>query len=120
MISGKCKILRVYTSEGDRYEGAPLHSVIINKVKESGLAGATVFRGVEGFGATNFIHKVRPLGMSDKLPLVIEIVDKAERINTIVPIIDAMVKKGLITIDDTEVMAYRHKDGEVEGDAPAA
>lgn len=119
-ISGTCKILRIYIGENDRIDGEPMHTAIVKKVKASGLAGATVLRGIEGFGAANHIHMARPLQMSDDLPVVIEIVDKTDRINQIVPIIDAMVGKGLITIDDIQVLAYRHTACAVEGDAPAA
>lgn len=119
-INGTCRILRIYIGESDRFDGAPLHTAIVRKVKEAGLAGATVLRGIEGFGAANRIHRARALQMSDDLPVVIEIVDKAERIDQIIPIIDAMVAKGLITIENIEVVAYRHTACATEGDAPAA
>ena len=106
-INGSCKILRIYIGDNDRFEGQPLHTAIVQKAKESGLAGATVLRGIEGFGAANRIHKARPLQMS-------------ERIHKIVPIIDGMVDKGLITLEEIVVIAYRHTACAAGEDAPPA
>jgi PII-like signaling protein len=109
-IEGDGKLLRIFIGENDRWEGKPLYEAIVNLAREKGLAGATVLRGIEGFGASSRIHTTRILRLSEDLPVVIEIVDRAERIESILPLLDEMVTEGLITLEKAHIIAYRHKE----------
>jgi PII-like signaling protein len=106
-LEGEGKLVRIFIGESDRWEGKPLYEAIVRRVREAGLAGATVLRGIEGFGAHSRIHTSRILRLSEDLPIVIEIVDRAERIDEIVPLLDEMIGEGLITIEKVQVLKYR-------------
>lgn len=108
-IEGDGQLLRIFIGESDRWEGKPLHEALVHKARELGLAGATVLRGMAGFGARSRIHTSRILRLSEDLPLVVEIVDKAERIELLLPELDSMVKEGLITLEKVHIVAYRHE-----------
>ncbi len=108
-IEGEGQLLRVFVGESDRWEGKPLYEAIVRKAREQGMAGATVLRGMEGFGANSRIHTTKILRLSEDLPIVVEIVDKAERIQAILPELDRMVTEGLITIEKVHIIAYRHE-----------
>lgn len=110
-IEGEGRLLRVFIGESDRWHGHPLYEAITLKAREMGMAGATVLRGVMGFGADSRLHTAKVLRLSEDLPIVIEIVDKAERIEAFLPQIDAMVKEGMITVEDVHILAYRHNGG---------
>lgn len=110
-IEGEGQPLRVFVGESDRWEGKPLYEAIIRKVREKGLAGATVVRGMEGFGAHSRIHTTKILRLSEDLPIIIEIVDKAERIEQVLPDLDRMVTEGLITQERVHIIACRHNGG---------
>jgi len=104
------KLLRIFIGENDRWEGKPLFEAIVLKVREMGGAGATVLRGVEGFGAQSRIHTARILRLSEDLPIVVEIVDTVERIDALLPVLDAMIRDGLVTVEDVHVVRYRPRD----------
>jgi len=106
-IEGEGKLLRVFIGESDRWRGRPLYEAIVHRLRREGLAGATVIRGIEGFGAHSRVHSARILRLSEDLPLVIEVVDSAERIEAILPILDEMVTEGLVTLERVEVLHYR-------------
>jgi PII-like signaling protein len=106
-IEGEGKLLRVFIGESDRWHGKPLYQAIVERVREEGLAGATVLRGIEGFGADSRLHTARILRLSEDLPIVIEIVDSAEQIDRILPLLDEMVGEGMVTLERVEVIAYR-------------
>ena len=108
-IEGEGKLLRIYIGESDRWKGKSLANEIVKFAREKGLAGATVLRGLEGFGARNRIHTASILRLSQDLPLVVEIVDRAERIDAVLPELDAMVGDGLITLEKVQVLRYRHE-----------
>ena len=112
-IEGEGQLLRIFVGESDRHEGKPLHTAIVLAAREAGLAGATVLRGLEGFGAHSRLHTAKILRLSQDLPLVIEIVDKEERIQAFLPVLDSMVGEGMITLEKVHIIAYRHgnKDG---------
>jgi len=105
-ITGPGMLLRVFIGENDRWQGRPLHEALVLKARESGLAGATVVRGVEGFGAHSRLHTAKVLRLSEDLPLVIEIVDVEERIRAFLPTCDTMIGEGLITLERVEVLKY--------------
>lgn len=100
-------LLRIFIGESDRHEGQPLYEWIVRRAKEEGLAGATVLRGLLGFGAHSRIHTAKILRLSGDLPIVVEIVDTRERIDEFLPVIDAVITEGLATVERVEVRFYR-------------
>ena len=106
-MEGEGKLLRLFIGESDRWHGKPLYQAIVERVREEGLAGATVIRGIEGFGADSHLHTSRILRLSEDLPVVIEIVDTPERIDRIVPILDDMVTEGMLTLERVQIVSYR-------------
>jgi len=115
-IQGEAVLLRIFVGESDRWEGRPLYEAIVHTAREAGLAGATVVRGIEGFGAHSRIHTTKILRLSEDLPIVVEIVDQAERIEQIMPVLDEMVTEGLITRETVQIIAYRHDDKKLQSD----
>jgi PII-like signaling protein len=107
-IEGEGQLLRIFIGESDRWEGGPLSEAIVRKARAEGLAGATVLRGLMGFGADSRMHTAKVLRLSEDLPLVIEIVDKPEKIAAFLPGLDAMVDEGMITLEKVHIIAYRH------------
>jgi uncharacterized protein len=106
-MQGEGKLLRIFIGESDTWHGKPLYEAIVMRVREEGLAGATVLRGIEGFGADSRIHTSRILRLSEDLPVVVEIVDTAENIDRVLPLLDEMVTEGMVTLERVEVIAYR-------------
>lgn len=102
------KLLRVFVGESDRWEGKALHEAIVHAARARGLAGATVLRGFLGFGANSRIHSAKILRLSTDLPIVIEIVDAAEKIDAFLPDLDRMIGEGLVTVENVTVVLYRH------------
>lgn len=101
------KLLRIFLGESDKHEGAPLYEWIVLKAREHGLAGATVLRGLEGFGAHSRLHTAKILRLSADLPIVVEIVDTEEKIEAFLPAIDDAICEGLATLEKVEVRFYR-------------
>lgn len=101
-------LLRIFIGESDHYEKKPLHEALLNKARELGLSGATILQGSMGFGAHSVVHSDKILAMSSDLPIVIEMVDSREKIETLLPHLDQMVAGGMITMEDVKVIAYRH------------
>ena len=101
------KLLRIFIGESDKHQGVPLHEWIVRRAREEGLAGATVLRGLEGFGAHSLLHTAKILRLSTDLPIVIEIVDTEEKIEAFLPAIDSTIGEGLVTIEKVEVRFYR-------------
>src|SRR5512143_3490290 len=101
------KLLRIFIGESDRWEGKPLYEAIVEAAKRAGLAGATVWKGFMGFGAHSRLHTAKILRLSEDLPIVIEIVDTAEKIEAFVPLLDRMVLEGLVTLERAEILLYR-------------
>jgi PII-like signaling protein len=101
------QLLRIFIGESDKYERQPLHQWIVRKARESGLAGATVFRGLEGYGASSRLHTAKLLRLSSDLPIVIEIVDTDDKIEKFIPLIDEAIKNGLATLEKVRIRLYR-------------
>jgi PII-like signaling protein len=101
-------LLRIFLGEDDRTEGKKLHEAIVRKARELSLAGATVLRGSEGFGAHSVVHKASLLEMSTDLPIVIEIVDREDKIQTLLPYLESVVQEGMITMEYVVILLYRH------------
>ena len=106
-FEGEGKLLRIFVGESDRFEGKPLYEAIVARARRDGVAGATVLRGIEGFGASSHLHTSRILRLSEDLPIVVEIVDTAENIERLLPIIDVMVEDGMVTVETVRVLTYR-------------
>ncbi len=110
-LEGDGLLVRIFVGEADRYEGLPLYEAIVQCARDKGLAGATVLRGVEGFGAHNLIHTARIVQLAEDLPMVIEIVDQRAKVEAFLPELDAMVTEGLVTLEPVQVILYRARDG---------
>ncbi len=100
-------LLRIFIGEGDHWHGKPLYEAIVLKARELQMAGATVLRGPMGFGAKSHLHTAKILRLSEDLPMIIEIVDAKEKIDALMPHIDAMVQDGLVTLERVQVIKYR-------------
>jgi uncharacterized protein len=108
-ITGPAKLLRIYIGESDKWHGRPLATAIVERLRAEGLAGATVIRAVEGFGAKSRMHTAHILRLSEDLPLIVEAVDRPERIEAVLPLVDEMVADGMVTVADVQVVSYRHE-----------
>ena len=106
-LEGEGKLLRLFIGESDTWRSRPLYQAIVERVRREGLAGATVLRGIEGFGADSRLHTSRILRLSEDLPIVIEIVDTPEQIDRVVPILDEMVGEGMLTLERVRIVSYR-------------
>ncbi len=106
-ISGQGKLLRIFIGDSDRYQGKPLYVALVERAREQGLAGATVLRGIMGFGAGSRIHTTSLLRLSQDLPLVVEIVDTEEKIDHYLQGLDEMLHNGLVTMEKADVRFYR-------------
>ena len=100
-------LLRIFVGESDRHGHRPLYEAIVLKAREAGLAGATVLRGVMGFGKNSVLHTAKILRLSEDLPMLIEIVDSLEKIEAFIPSLDAMIADGLVTIEKIRVIHYK-------------
>jgi PII-like signaling protein len=101
------QLLRIFIGESDHWHGKPLYEALILKAREMGLAGATMMRGLMGYGATSRIHTAKLLRLSEDLPVVVEMVDSEEKISAFLPVIDEMVQEGLVTLEAVKVIQYR-------------
>lgn len=110
-LPGEAELLRIFIGEDDKHQGRPLYQAIVEEARKRGMAGATVLRGNLGFGAHSRLHTAKVLRLSEDLPMVVEIVDKPERIEEFIPELDHMIKEGLITVEKVRVIAYRHDEG---------
>lgn len=109
-LEGHAKLLRIYIGEDDRWEGEPLHDAIVKKLRMMDFAGATVYRGLSGFGAQQRVHRSGFLGLSRDLPIMISVIDTEEKIRNVLPVLDEMVDEGLIALSDVEIIKYTHSD----------
>lgn len=100
--------LRIYTGESDRYQGRPLHAIILEEARRRGLAGGTVIRGTAGFGANSRVHSASILRLSEDLPMITEIVDSPDKIAEFIPYLDGVIAEGMVVREKVEVLVYRH------------
>ena len=109
-ISGEAKLLRIFVGESDKIHHVPVYEKIVTEARKAGLAGATVLKGVMGYGGSSIIHTSKLLDLSEDLPLIIEIVDEAAKIEAFVPIVDKIFEDadsgGLITLEKAEILKY--------------
>jgi len=109
-LQGKAKMLRIHFGEDDKWHNKPLYEAIVTKCRELDIAGATVFRGIEGYGASTLIHKHHLLRSSDR-PVMVSIIDTEEKIRHLLPALDEMVDEGLIAMSEVDVIRYVHQEG---------
>lgn len=114
-LEGTGKLLRIFVGESDRRGSQPLYTAIVEAARRAGLSGATVFKGIEGFGGHSVVHAARVFDLSSDLPVLIEIVDSEEHIRAFIPQLDEMVQEGLVTLESIEVIHY--KSGSPKGSA---
>ncbi|HUO34732.1 MAG TPA: DUF190 domain-containing protein [Candidatus Acidoferrum sp.] len=110
-LPGTAKMLRIYFGEDDKWNGKPLYRAIVEKCRELDIAGATVFRGIEGYGASTLIRRTHHLSFSHDAPLMVSVIDTEEKIQKLLPLLDQMVGEGLIAVSDVEVIKYVHQEG---------
>lgn len=108
-LNGQAKMIRIHFGEDDRWHGKPLHEAIIEEARRQDLAGATAYRGIEGYGASSRIHR-KHLFTSSDLPIMVAIIDTADKIDSFLLILKDMVREGLIAISDVEVIRYSHRE----------
>jgi len=109
-LEGKAKMLRIHFGENDKWQNKPLYEAIVMKCRELDIAGASVFRGIEGYGASTLIHKRHLLRSSDN-PIMVSVIDTEEKIRALIPALDVMVGQGLIAMSNVEVIRYVHQEG---------
>jgi PII-like signaling protein len=100
-------LLRIFVGESDRHDHHPLYESIVLKARADGLAGATVYRGVMGFGKNSILHTAKILRLSEDLPMVVEIVDSLEKVERFLPVLDEMIADGLVTLEKIKVIHYK-------------
>jgi hypothetical protein len=110
-LPSEASLLRIFIGESDKSDGRPLSEVIVETARKRELAGATVLRGFLGFGANSRIHTSKVLRLSEDLPIVVEIVDAADKIETFLPELDNLIGEGLVTLEKVRVITYRHNSG---------
>ncbi len=106
ILDGEQVLVRVFIGESDRWQHQPLSDALLERLRREGFAGATVFRGVAGFGAHSVVHTANILRLSQDLPIVVEIVDTGEKVKDLLPILDQMVSEGLVTMEKVRVLKY--------------
>lgn len=114
-LSGSGKLLRIFIGESDRHGGQPLYTAIVEAARRQGLSGATVFKGIEGFGGHSVVHAARVFDLSTDLPVLVEIVDTEENVRAFIPLLDEMIHEGLVTLESVDVVRY--KSGSPKGGA---
>jgi PII-like signaling protein len=109
---GENVLMRIFIGEGDKFGGRPLHEALVELLRKEGFHGATVLRGVAGFGAHSVYHTEKILRLSRDLPIIIEVVDTQENVDRVMPGLDGMIGGGMITLEKVKVMRYKHPHAE--------
>jgi PII-like signaling protein len=107
-LEGRAMMLRIYVDENDQFEGVPLYEAIVKRLKMVDIAGATVFKGIMGYGAKSRVHRQHMLGLGEDLPVMITVVDTEERIRQVLPSLDSMVQEGLVVLSEVDILKYSH------------
>ena len=108
---GNAKMMRILIGEHDKWNGKPLHEALVESLRANDIAGATVYRGIEGYGASTLIHRPHPFRFSaSDSPIQVQVIDTAEKIQKLIPVLDTMVSEGLIVMSEVEVIKYTHQD----------
>jgi PII-like signaling protein len=106
-FEGERTLMRIHIGESDKWHGKPLHEAIVGLLRKQGLSGATVLRGVAGYGGTSVYHTDKLLRLSQDLPIIVEVIESQENVEKILPRLDEMVEGGLITLEKVRVILYR-------------
>jgi len=106
VLDGEQVLVRIFIGESDKWHHRPLTDALLERLRKDGFAGATVFQGIAGFGARSVLHTAHLLRLSEDLPVVIEVVDTAEHVERLIPILDEMVTEGLVTLEKARVLKY--------------
>lgn len=109
------RMLRIYFGEDDRWQGRPLHEAIVDKCQELGLAGAIVYRGIEGYGSSTRVRHASPWKFSKDAPIMLTVIDREEQIAKLIPHLDAMVQEGLVAMSSVEVIRFSRDEGAPRG-----
>jgi PII-like signaling protein len=113
-IEGKAKLMRIFIGESDRWQDQPLHEALVRAMRANDLAGATVYRGILGYGAHRRVHKEKPLHLSRDCSIMISVVDTEEKLQSFLPVVDKMVQEGLVVLSDVDIIKYEHRAEDVE------
>lgn len=108
-LQGRGLLVRIYLGESDQWQGKPLYQAVVARLRERHIAGATVLRGIEGFGGKQHLHTSRILRLSEDLPVLVEAVDTEDRIRSVLPELDQMLGDGLMTVESVEVITHRSR-----------
>jgi PII-like signaling protein len=106
-LEGEALLVRIYIGESDHWEGRPLYDAIVRHLRERGIRGVSVFRGIEGYGRSSRVHTTRILALSEDLPILVEAVDETERVRAVLGELEPMIGGGLVTLERVEVVVYR-------------
>ncbi len=110
-LTGQAKMLRIHFGEKDQWQGKPLYEAIVERCRQLDIAGATVLRGIEGYGASTMIRRAHLFQFSSDAPILVQIIDTEENLKRLLPALDEMVSEGMIAISDVEVIKYVHQEG---------
>jgi PII-like signaling protein len=113
-LEGQAKLMRIYIGENDRWQGKPLHEAILQALRSYQIAGATVYRGILGYGANRRLHRDATLSLSHDRPLLLSIVDTEEKLRSVSPLLEKMIQQGLVVLSDVEIVKYTHDYKTVE------
>lgn len=115
-IEGKAKMMRIFIGESDQWHGKPLHEALVNAMRAHDLAGATVYRGILGYGAHRRVHKEKPLHLSHDCSIMLSVIDTEEKLKAFLPIVDQMVHEGLVVFSDVDIIKYARRPAELSED----
>ncbi len=115
-IEGKAKMMHIFIGESDRWHDKPLHEALVHAMRAHDLAGATVYRGILGYGAHRRVHKEKPLHLSHDCSIMLSVIDTEEKLQTFLPIVDQMVQEGLVVLSDVDIIKYAHRAAELSED----
>jgi PII-like signaling protein len=112
-IEGKAQLMRIFIGESDRWHDQPLHEALIRAMRANDLAGATVYRGILGYGAHRRVHKEKTLSLSHDCSMMITVIDTQEKLQQFLPLVDQMVQEGLVVLSDVDIIKYSHRPAEI-------
>jgi PII-like signaling protein len=115
-IEGKAKMMRIFIGESDQWHDKPLHEALVKAMRAHDLAGATVYRGILGYGAHRRVHKEKPLHLSHDCSIMLSVIDTEEKLKAFLPIVDQMVQEGLVVFSDVDIIKYAHRPVELSED----
>ena len=114
-IEGKAKLMRIYIGESDRWKDKPLYNALVEAMRANDIAGATVYRGILGYGAHRRVHRDKPLLLSHDASIMLSVVDTEEKLRAFLPLVEQMVEEGLVVLSDVDIIKYSHRALETDG-----